>query len=173
VWRAVAKFVDGGDAIADELAQRRQAQLENLLSAPIRTPTERVRELERLLAKLRGPMCVQVNYEMWQQRGEEHATPEYRAEMERDFAEANREYAEASKALEALVEKTRAEAPHEIDAWTDAHDAYLALLDDVAAGRERTEWAEVRAGTRAFVVEHICYAPETNERYRALFGIDL
>ncbi len=80
---------------------------------------------------------------------------------------------------------TRAEAPAEITAWADAHDAYLAaFLDDcVARGepdgtaasvatRERAEWAEVRAGARAFVDENLYYVTMNEPRYRRAFGID-
>lgn len=80
---------------------------------------------------------------------------------------------------------TRAEAPAEIAAWADAHDAYLAaFLDECAAQgeadstaasvatRERAEWAETRAGTRTFVNEHLSYVTMNAERYGRLFGID-
>jgi hypothetical protein len=149
-------------------------------------PTERVRELETLLARIRNAGMVQLNYDMWDQHGAEHASPEQRATMEAALAEATRERAAAKTELEALVAATRAEAPAEIAAWADAHDAYLAafLEDCLARGetdstgasvatRERAEWAEVRAGSRMFIDENLFYVTDDAERYRRLFGIDL
>ena len=148
-------------------------------------PTERVRELETLLARIRNAGMVQLNYDMWDQRGSEHATPEQRATMEADLAGATRERVAAKTELEALVTATRAEAPAEIAAWADAHDAYLAgfLEDCLARGepdgtgasvatRERAEWAEVRAGARVFVDENLFSVTDDTQRYRRLFGID-
>jgi hypothetical protein len=148
-------------------------------------PTERVRELEMLLARIRNAGMVQLNYDMWDQRGSEHASPEQRAAMEADLAGATRERVAANTELEALVAATRAEAPAEIAAWADAHDAYLAafLEDRIARGepdgtaasvatRERAEWAEVRAGARVFVDENLFYVTDDAKRYRHLFGID-
>jgi hypothetical protein len=148
-------------------------------------PTERVRALETLLARIRNAGMVQLNYDMWDQRGAEHASAEQRAAMEADLAGATREQVAATTELEALVAATRAEAPAEIAAWADAHDAYLAafLEDRVARGesdgtaasvatRERAEWAEVRAGARVFVDENLFYVTDDAERYGRLFGID-
>ena len=148
-------------------------------------PTARVRELEQLLAKIRNAGNIQLNYDMWDRHGREHASPEQRATMEADFANASRERDAAKTALEALVVATRAESPTEIVAWADAHDAYLAafVADCLARGesggtaafvarRERAEWGEVRAGTRAFVDENVFYVTLDAERYRRLFGID-
>jgi hypothetical protein len=148
-------------------------------------PTDRMRELETLLAKIRSAGMVQLNYDMWDQHGSASASPEQRATMDAELADASREQIAAKAALEALVATTRAEAPAEIAAWADAHDAYLAgfLEDCVARGesdgtgasiatRERAEWAEVRAGGRAFVDEALCYVTDDTARYRKLFGID-
>jgi cytidylate kinase len=143
----------------------------------IAPPTERVRELETLLARIRHAGMVQLNYDMWEQHGAAHASAEQRATMEADLAEASRARAAAIAALEALVAATRAD---ELAAWADAHDAYLAaFLDDGpdetaadVARRERAAWAEVRAGTRAFVDENLFYVTEHAERYRRCFGID-
>jgi hypothetical protein len=148
-------------------------------------PTARVRELEQLLAKIRNAGNIQLNYDMWDRHGREHASPEQRATMEADFANASRERDAAKAALEALVVATRAESPTEIVAWADAHDAYLAAFvdDSIARGesggtavfvasRERAEWGEVRAGTRAFVDENVFYVTRDAGRYRRLFGID-
>lgn len=148
-------------------------------------PSARMRELETLLTRIRKAGNVQLNYDMWEHWGAQHATPEYRAEMNAALAEANREHDAATSALEALVSATRAEAPAEISAWADAHDAYLAaFLDDCAkqpdtggtgasvAAQERAEWAEVRAGTRSIVKENFFYVPTVAERYRRLFGVD-
>jgi hypothetical protein len=128
-------------------------------------PTERVRELEMLLARIRNAGMVQLNYEMWDQRGSEHASPEQRATMEADLAGATRERAAAKTELEALVAATRAEAPAEIAAWANAHDASVAT-------RERAEWAEVRTGARVFVDENLFYVTDDGQGYRQLFGID-
>jgi len=140
-----------------------------------------MRRLERFLGKMREAMSVQTYYDAWQQHGEEHATDEYRAEMEADFAKYNAIYDEAKQGIEALVALLRAEAPQEIHAWVDAHDAYLARRieakpddDDVYfMNKERGEWAKVRNGSLTYVTERIWYPPETNEYYRQLFGIDL
>lgn len=144
-----------------------------------------MRELERLLAKIRKAGNFELNHDMWDRWGSQHASPEERATMNAGLAEASRERAAAKTALEALVTSTRAELPAELSAWVDAHDAYLAaFLEDCNAHgesdgtarsvaiRERSEWAEVRAGTRAFVDENVFYVTENAERYRQLFGID-
>jgi len=148
-------------------------------------PTARVRDLEKLLAKIRNAGNIQLNYDMWDAHGRAHASAEQCATMEADLANASRERSAAKAALEALVARTRAEAPAEIAAWADAHDAYLAaFVDDcVARGesgdtaasvaiRERAEWAEVRAGTRELVDENLFYVTLDAERYRRWFGID-
>ena len=122
---------------------------------------------------------------MWDDRGREFASPEQIATMEADLASSRQEYDAAKNALEALVAATRAEAPAEIAAWADAHDAYLAAFssDCVARGEpdstgafvatsERMEWAKVREGTIAFVKENLFYVTADVERYRLLFGID-
>lgn len=148
---------------------------------------QRVRELETLLGRLRGPMCVQVNVEMWEARASSYASDEEKAEMARELAKANSEYHAASTALTSLVEKTRGEAPAAFAAWLDAHETYLASMIEryTAEGgsvaesmifsyqRDRERWADVRAGTRAFPIEGCWYDPKTNDRYRALFGIDI
>ncbi len=144
-------------------------------------PTDRVRELETLLAKIADAKNMQVNYDMWQSHGAEHASDDYRAEMERDFAQSSIDMRAARTALDTLVAATRTEAPGELAAWVDAHDAYLAafLADGEADGtgadvatKERAQWAEVRAGTRAYVDGNGFYVTSNDERYRALFGID-
>jgi len=148
-------------------------------------PTERLRELETLLARIRNAGMVQLNYDMWDQHGSQHASPEQRATMEAALAGSTREQAAAKAELEALVATTRAEAPGELAAWADAHDAYLAafLQELVARGepdgtaafvatRERAEWAEVRAGARVFVDENLFYVTDDANRYRRLFGVD-
>jgi len=151
----------------------------------VRPPSDRVRELETLLARIRRAGMVLLNYDMWDQRGRAFATPEQCAAMEADLAEVPNEQVTAKAALVALVATTRVEAPAQIAAWVDAHDAYLAaFLDECAARgesdgtaasvatRERVEWGEVRAGARAFVDEDLYYVTENAERYRRLFGID-
>lgn len=144
-------------------------------------PSERVRELERLLARIREAGNVALNYDMWERWGAQHTTPEEAARMHADFARAMGDREAARTALEALVARTRAEAPAEIAAWAAAHDAYLAAFlrsctDGTAimvAQRERGEWAEVRDGARAFVEENVFFVTSDAARYRRLFGIDL
>lgn len=148
-------------------------------------PTARVRALEQLLATIRNAGNIQLNYDMWDSHGRAHASAEQCATMEADLANASQARNAAKTALEALVAATRAEAPAEIAAWADAHDAYLAAFVDecVARGesdgtaasvaiRERAAWAEVRAGARELVDEDLFYVTLDAERYRRLFGID-
>jgi hypothetical protein len=148
-------------------------------------PTDRTRELEKLLATIRRAGMVELNYDMWERWGSQHATPDERATMNADLRQASAERSAAKSALEAFAKVTRAEAPSEMAAWAEAHEAYLAaFLEDCAARgessstaaevaiRERAEWAEVRAGTRAFVDENLHYVTEDADRYRRLFGID-
>lgn len=153
------------------------------MPAPER-PTSRLRELEAWLARIRNAGMVQLNYDMWDRYGSAHATPEERASWDADFAAASNVRTAARTALEALVAAMRAEAPAEITAWADAHDAYLAaFLGECEANEaertaifvatnERAEWADVRAGTRAFVNENVYFVRMNVERYRRLFGID-
>jgi hypothetical protein len=145
----------------------------------------RVRELDHLLATIRRAGSVQLSYEMWDGHGRQHASAEQCSAMETELATATRERESATRALEALVIATRAEAPAELTAWADAHEAYLAaFVDDCAAcgesdgtatfvaRRESEHWAEVRAGKRAFVDENVFYVTMNAERYRRFFGID-
>lgn len=214
---------------------------------PRQPSAKRVRELEKLLGSIGDAGNMQLNYEMWEARGKEFATEEYRRMMETELAASVRTHRDATAALEALVARTRVEDPEALAAWVDAHDAYLAaFLDDCAekakavlaapaaavgsvdrapaesvraaeatrspqldlfpsdgdaaserdehggdaasesgteatgtdgiaesvATRERAEWAEVRAGTRAFVKQNLFYVTSNDDRYRRLFGID-
>jgi hypothetical protein len=148
-------------------------------------PSDAMRELERLLAKVRNAGMIALNYDFWERQGAQHASPEERARKAAEAAHAAREHAEAKAALEALVARTRATTPVALAEWADAHDEYLAgfLEDDAArakvdatgamiASRERELWAEVRAGTRAFVDENLFYVTDHLARYQRLFGID-
>jgi hypothetical protein len=148
-------------------------------------PSDRLRELETLYAQIRMAGMIELNVDMWEHGGAGSASPEHRAAMEAELAEASRQRAAAKQALEELVARTRTEAPAEVDAWALAHDAYLSLfLDDCArrgeadsvgasvAIRERAEWAEVRAGMRSFVEESLVHVPLDVHRYRRHFGID-
>lgn len=148
-------------------------------------PTARVRELETLLATIRKAGMGQLNYDMWEQHGAQHAAPEERAAMAADLATALREHTQARSALASLVAATQAEAPAELCAWAEAHERYLAaFLADCAARddedsigadvarREQAEWGEVRRGARLFVDENLFHVTENAERYRQLFGID-
>jgi hypothetical protein len=148
-------------------------------------PTDRMRELEKLLAQIRHAGMIALNIDMWQQYAGSNAPPQKHAEIEAELAEASRQRAAAKTALDELVARTRAEAPGELEAWALAHDAYLCwFLDECAkrgesdglgafvATRERAEWAEVRAGTRAIVDESLSHVPIDPDRYRRYFGID-
>lgn len=148
-------------------------------------PTDRVRELETLLARIRNAGMIQLDFDMWDRWGSAHASPEERARRDADLANASQDQAAAKAALEALVVATRVDAPDEIAAWADAHVEYLtAFLADRAergeadstaafvATEERDAWAEVRAGTRLFVDENVYYVTMHAERYGRLFGID-
>ena len=66
------------------------------------TRSERERELEKLRATIENAKNVMLHYEMWEAHGREHATVEYRREMEAGLATAQREYEVATAALEAL-----------------------------------------------------------------------
>lgn len=147
-------------------------------------PSQRVRELERLLKTIRDAGSVLLNIDMWDRWGSQHASEEEKAQYAADGSAALSARERARQDLEKLVNRTRAEAPAEIEAWCDAHDKFLALfLDDCAkegkddtavfvAKEEREKWAQVRAGTLAFVDENVYYIPIDRDRYRELFGID-
>lgn len=148
-------------------------------------PTQRIRELETLLGKIRIAGGILLNYDMWERWGAAHASPEERAKMDAEFSVASRDHGAAKIALETLVIATRADAPAELATWAELHDLCLAaFLDDctargesegtaafVARG-ERAQWAEVRAGARSFVDENHYYVTMNAERYRRLFGLD-
>lgn len=148
-------------------------------------PTDCTRALETLLAQIRSAGNVLLNVDMWERWGAQHASADERARMEAEAATATSQRAAARTALAQLVAATRRDAPDEVLAWADAHDAYLAaFLDDCAAKGEAAEvaasvatderaaWGEVRAGTRDVVDENPFYVTLNAERYRALFGIE-
>lgn len=201
VWRALSIYLgDEGLSIAMELDLRMAAQLTSVFNAqpsapsamPPLTPhsaprpaSTHLRELERLLGSLRYATGGLSYYDLWDHGGSGSASDADRAEAEADRARCNRIYKEAQAALEALVPKLRAEAPREIQAWVEAHDAYLAwvIADQVARGepeastvadakRDRGEWAKVRDGALVFVEERVDYSQEGKERYRELFGFE-
>ena len=91
-------------------------------------PTDRLRELDTLLAKIRGAAMVQLNHDMWDHWGSAQASPEQRATMDADLADASQALIAARTALDALVATMRAEAPADIAAWIEAHDDYLGLF---------------------------------------------
>jgi len=148
-------------------------------------PTDLVRLLEGLTAKIRNAGMIQLNIDMWEQHGAQFASPEERARMAADLAEASRARERATAALEGLFPTVRAVAPAAVVAWVHAHDAFLAgyLEESVVKGesggtgvfvatRERAEWAEVGAGTRILVNVDLFHVTSHPERYRSLFGID-
>ena len=200
VWRALSIYLgDEGLTIAMELDRLMAAQLTSVFGAPSTpraTPpstapsasspaSTHLRELERLLGSLRYATGGLSYYDLWDHGGSSSASDADRAEVEADRAKCNRIYKEAQAALEALVPKLRAEAPREIQAWVEAHDAYLAwvIADHVARGepeastvayakRDRGEWAKVKDGALVFVEERVDYSQEGKERYRELFGFE-
>nr|HEX4315862.1 hypothetical protein [Kofleriaceae bacterium] len=140
--------------------------------------TARTRELETLLARIRNAGNVQLNYEMWSDRGRQFAAADECARMDGELAAATRDQADARAALTALVASSSAD---DVAAWAGAHDAYLAAFlagsarDGTAfdvATKERAAWADVRAGKLPFVDENLFYVTLDADRYRALFGID-
>jgi hypothetical protein len=148
-------------------------------------PTDRMRALETLYAQIRHAGMIELHVDLWEHGGAASASPQQRAAMAAELAEASRQRLAARTALEELVTRTRAEAPADVAAWALAHHAYLSLFlhdcaergesDSVGASvatRERAEWGEVRAGARAFVDENLAYVPIDAHRYRAHFGID-
>lgn len=150
--------------------------------------SQRVQELEKLLKTIRDAGSVMLNIDMWDRWGSQHASEEEKAQYTADGAAALAARANARTELEALVARTRAEAPGEIEAWADLHDQFLAAFmadlakqdkrdgrDDTAefvAKCEREEWAKVRRGELAFVDENVFYISIDRARYRELFGID-
>lgn len=149
--------------------------------------SKRVQELEALLKTIRDAGSVLLNIDMWDRWGSQHASEEEKAQYNADGGAAIATKATAQRDLEALVTRTRAEAPAEVATWADLHvqflDAFIADTDKegkdaradtaifVAKG-ERDEWAKVKAGELAFVDENVFYISIDRDRYRALFGID-
>jgi hypothetical protein len=144
-----------------------------------------MRELERLHAQIRNAELVAVNIDMWEHGGKASASPEQCAAKDAELAEAMQQNQAARTALEELVARTRAEAPSELAGWALAHHAYLSMfIDDCAARgeldsaaattamRQRAQWMEVRAGTRAIVDVDVAHIPIDEARYRSHFGID-
>ena len=149
--------------------------------------SKRVQELETLLKTIRDAGSVMLNIDMWDRWGSQHASEEEKAQYNADGAAALSTKANAQTELEALVKRTRAEAPAEIAAWCDLHDQFLAaFIADTAkeanderadtavfvAKGEREAWAKVKAGELAFVDENVFYVSIDRARYRELFGID-
>jgi hypothetical protein len=164
-------------------AWRQATQRVGPLGGPVLTP--RTRELERLLGRIRHARMAEAHHDQWEHGGSSSASSEQRAAMESELAAAVRTRTEATAALTALVAQTRASAPTEIEAWVAAHLAYLdAFLRECAvrgdhydayasiAKRERAEWADVRAGTRAFVDETYLDPSLVPGLYGDLFGLD-
>ena len=147
-------------------------------------PTDRTRALETLLLRIRRANACLSNHDMWTDRAKEFATPDEIARMDADAAQATGALAACEPALVTLVATTRTDAPDELAAWVEAHDAYLVefIADCSARGyaidfptAARAQWADVRAGMRAYVVDTggvTETVPVTMDRYRTLFGID-
>ena len=83
-------------------------------------PAERVRELERLLERIRTAESGQLNYEAWERWGSSNASPKECAAKEAELAGATRERDEARAALDALVATIRIGTPAERAAWAEA-----------------------------------------------------
>jgi hypothetical protein len=139
-------------------------------------PSAGVTELETLLARIRRAKSVM----LWDRYGRSSADDPQIQRMEASGGAAAEDRDAAMRALDVLVARLRVEAPAELAAWVDAHDALLAAFlagtpEDTArmvATDERAAWAEVRAGTRNYVDENVAYVTPDPAQYRALFGID-
>jgi thioesterase domain-containing protein len=138
-----------------------------------------VTELEALLVQLKNARGGGLEQEMWERYGEPHASDEEKAERAREVEARRQILADVPPKLAQLVERTRGEAPAEIEAWCDAHVAYLTAFraetdDDVRRGvadDELAAWADVRAGKIAYVEENAYYITLNRERYLELFGV--
>lgn len=131
----------------------------------------------------------------WEYRGElraqvSAAPTERTRELETAYARFRGATSDASAAARAdLVARLATMAPPEIAAWALAHHAYLGAFlhrcvergeSDTAAAAvaraARAQWAEVRAGARAFVEDNLGKASievAIDQRvYRSYFGID-
>ena len=140
-----------------------------------------MRELERLLARIRIAGGMQLYYDGWESHGKQFCDDKQIAEMERDLAKANADQDDAKRTLEACVMELRRHAPAELIAWVDAHIAYLEAFvasnepDSTGvfvAKQEIEKWRDVRIGVLTYVDENVFYVTIDNARYRAFFGID-
>ena len=140
-----------------------------------------VQALELLLARKRDARAVLFEHDMWDRYGSQHASSEEIAERKARADTAEREHAAMISKLEALVENLRVTNPAAIAAWAAAHDRLLVAVlaiptDDTArfvATAERTAWAEVARGERAFVDENVFYIKLDPALYRESFDLPL
>jgi len=121
----------------------------------------RVNELEAWLKVLRQCAACQVNFDNWEARAKSSSRPDEIAKMNAEYDESRREQTEAETALEALIIKTRAEAPAALEEWISKHEAY----------EPHAEWAELRAGKRNLLYEFGRW-PSDRERYVRIFGTE-
>ncbi len=146
----------------------------------------RVIELETLLRRIRDANACLGSFDGWDRWGRSSADAAQVKQMEDDAAAAQRDLAAATAAIEALVATLRAEAPQEIAAWADAHDALLAgylASEDAhgpyaesaaqAANEARAEWADVKAGKRSYSEQGTYAETRDKARYRELLGVDV
>lgn len=147
-------------------------------------PSEHVRALETLLAKMRRAGDQLLSFDTWEQFRSSHATPDETAEMKQMEARAKKARSSATQDLTTLVERLRREAPSAIGEWADAHDVFLREFIDRVRGdekektavfvaeRERAEWAAVKRGEKPFVDENVHYVKIDRDRYHELFGVE-
>ena len=145
----------------------------------------RVIELESLRLRITNASGCLSSFEGWDRWGRSSSDAEQTKAMEDEATAARQDLTAATAEIEALVATLRAEAPHELAAWADAHDALLAgyLASDDARGpyaesaaksaqHARAEWAEVKAGTRTFSEQGSYAETRDKARYRELLGVD-
>jgi hypothetical protein len=150
------------------------------------TASARVVQLQTLLGRITNANACLGSFDGWDRWGRSSSDEAQTKAMEDEAAAAQRDLAAATAELEALVAKLRTEAPQEIAAWADAHDALLAAYlasEDAhgpyaesaaqAASQARAEWAEVKAGTRTYSEQGVYAETRDKARYRELLGVEL
>lgn len=154
-----------------------RGEIRALLTPP---PTDRRRELETLYAQIRTATLAVMAFDMGYGKGD--ITPEELDARYKELSAAQQQQRAARESLDALIARTRTDAPAELDAWAFAHYCYLSQFlhqraergdttsaDVLGATREREQWARFRAGTLPFVDDSFSIMTYF---YRAYFGID-
>ena len=145
----------------------------------------RVTELETLRLRILNAGACLASFDGWDRWGRSSSDAAQVQQMETEATAAQVDRTAATAALDALVGRLRAEAPHELVAWADAHDALLAgyLASEDAHGpysesaaqgatAARAEWAEVKAGTRTYSEQGAYAELRDKARFRELLGVD-